>query len=96
VRYFAVTMVHGPAFDESRGLREQDGWDAHAAFMDDLVDEGVVILGGPLENEPGALLIFDAESEDAIRRRMAGDPWAEMDILHVGSVQPWLIWLDGR
>jgi uncharacterized protein YciI len=96
VRYFAVAMVHGPAFDESRGVREQEGWDEHAAFMDALVEEGLVVLGGPLEDERGALLIFDAESEDEVRRRMAADPWADMSILHVGSVKSWLIWLDGR
>jgi uncharacterized protein YciI len=42
------------------------------------------------------LLIFDAESEDEVHRRMAADPWADMQVLHVGSVKPWLIWLDGR
>jgi uncharacterized protein YciI len=90
-------MVRGPAFDESRGTREQDGWDEHAAFMDALVEEGLIVLGGPFDgDEGGALLIFDAESEEGVRRRMAADPWADMQVLHVGSVKPWLIWLDGR
>ena len=44
---FAVTMVHGPHWDRSRPIREQDGWDEHAAFMDGLVDDGLIILGGP-------------------------------------------------
>jgi hypothetical protein len=46
---FAVTLVNGPRYDESRPRREQDGWDEHAAFMDALVDDGFVILGGPSE-----------------------------------------------
>jgi uncharacterized protein YciI len=96
VRYLAVTMVHGPAFDESRGLREQDAWDEHAVFMDELVEEGLIVMGGPLGDGHAALLIFDTDSEDEVRRRMAADPWEELDILRVGSVEPWQIWLDGR
>jgi hypothetical protein len=29
-------------------MREQDDWDAHAGFMDGLVDDGFVLLGGPV------------------------------------------------
>jgi hypothetical protein len=42
---FAVRLVHGPGWDPSRQIREQDGWDEHAAFMDGLVDDGLIILG---------------------------------------------------
>ena len=45
--YFAVTVEHGPNWDSSRGMREQDEWDAHARCMDALVDEGFIVLGGP-------------------------------------------------
>jgi proline dehydrogenase len=30
---FAVRLVHGAAWDASRPIRSQDGWNAHAAFM---------------------------------------------------------------
>jgi uncharacterized protein YciI len=101
VAHFAVTTVRGAAYDDSREIREQDGWDDHAAFMDGLLQEGLIVLGGPfadapLEGRRQALLLFDAESEEEVRRRMADDPWAAMDMLHVGSVEPWLLWLDGR
>ena len=99
--HFAVTTVRGAAYDDSREIREQDSWDDHAAFMDGLLKEGLIVLGGPfadapLEGRRQALLLFEAESEDEVRRRMADDPWAAMDVLHVGSVEPWLIWLDAR
>jgi hypothetical protein len=29
-------------------MREQDAWDEHAAFMEALVDDGFVVLGGPI------------------------------------------------
>jgi hypothetical protein len=37
---FVLIRERGPNWDYSRGLREQDGWDEHAAFMDALAGEG--------------------------------------------------------
>jgi hypothetical protein len=62
--YYLVERAKGPASDHSRGRREQDGWDAHAAFMDALAEEGFVILGGPMGEGDGenALLIVAARA----------------------------------
>ncbi len=61
--YFALTMVNGPAYDDSRPRREQRGWDEHAAFMDGLVDEGLVVLGGPIGDGQQVLVIWEATDE---------------------------------
>jgi uncharacterized protein YciI len=94
--YLLVKLARGPAWDHSRRRREQDGWDEHAAFMDALTEEGVVVLGGPVGEGDGedVLLVADAESEAAIRARLAEDPWAD-DVLTVKSVEPWSVWLRG-
>ena len=94
--YFVVTMEHGAAWDDGRGIREQAGWDAHADFMDALVDEGFVVLGGPLGDGHRALLVVQAADEDAVRNRLARDPWVPMRLLSIGMLEPWTIWLDGR
>jgi hypothetical protein len=44
--------------------------------MNALAAEGFVVLGGPLGEGPEVLLIVDAPSEDAIRARLAADPWS--------------------
>lgn len=44
-----VQFVAGERRDLSVGFREQPGWDEHAAFIDALVAEGCILLGGPLE-----------------------------------------------
>jgi hypothetical protein len=93
---FAVTMVHGPRWDAARPIREQDGWDDHAAFMDGLVSDGFVILGGPLGQGERALLAVAAADEQEIRVRLAGDPWAPAGLLHIGAIEPWQFWLDSR
>jgi uncharacterized protein YciI len=94
--YFLVRQKRGPEWDYTRGRREQDGWDQHAAFMDTLVDEGVIVLGGPVGDVNGdeTLLVVDVESEQAIRDRLASDPWAGT-LLTLASVESWHVWLKG-
>jgi uncharacterized protein YciI len=95
--YYLVRRARGPAWDHSRPRREQDGWDEHAAFMDELVDEGVIVLGGPVGEGDGedALLVVDLESDAAVRARLADDPWGE-DMLRTASVEPWTVFLGAR
>jgi uncharacterized protein YciI len=94
--YYVVETARGPAWDEDRPRREQPGWDAHAAFMDGLVADEFVVLGGPVGDLEGdrALVVVDAPSEEEARRRLAADPWADR-VLVVRSVRPWTIWLRG-
>jgi uncharacterized protein YciI len=92
--YYLITHAKGPAWDHSRPRRQQAGWDEHAAFMDSLVEEGIVVLGGPLGEGDGedVLLVVDVESEAIIRARLADDPWAD-GMLTIESVEPWSVWL---
>ena len=93
---FAVRTVHGPGWDPSRPIREQDDWDAHATFMDGLVDAGFLIIGGPIGDGAQTLHAVAAASEDAVRARFAEDPWASAGLLRIGSIEPWSLWLDSR
>jgi uncharacterized protein YciI len=72
---------------------EQDEWAAHAAFMNALVDDGFVVVGGPLGDGEHTLLMVDAASEHAIHERLATDPWTPMGLLSIVDVQPWRILL---
>jgi uncharacterized protein YciI len=77
-------------------MREQDGWDEHAAFMDGLVEDGFILLGGPLQGDRDTLHVVDAPSEEAVRARFAEDPWAANGMLTPVGVERWTILLDGR
>src|SRR6266702_8614626 len=76
--------------------RGQDGWDEHAAFMDGLVDDGFIILGGPVGDGEQTLHAVEAADEGEIRTRLALDPWASAGLLRMGPIEPWALWLDGR
>jgi uncharacterized protein YciI len=93
--YLVVLRREGPEWDPSRAMEEQSGWPAHAAFMDGLVDDGSIVLGGPLADEIRTVHAVEAESEDAIRAILARDPWSGSHLV-IGSIDRWTIRLDGR
>jgi uncharacterized protein YciI len=93
---FLVTLLQtGPEFDATRPLEEQSRWDEHAAFMDRLVDDGFIVLGGPLAAPRRVAHAIEAESEKAVRETLARDPWSDTHLV-VGAIEPWTIRLDGR
>ena len=97
---FLAISSGGPNHDRSKGTREQPFWDEHAAFIDRLVDDGFILMGGPLVDERemphGALLIVNAEDESEVRERLKNDPWFEKSILKLESVKRWRIFIDAR
>ncbi len=86
---FALIHSRGPAWNHAAPLEGQRDWDAHANFMDGLVEEGFIVLGGPLEGSPDVLLIFRADSEEAIEKRLAADPWRQNGLLVPKHCWPW-------
>jgi hypothetical protein len=64
--------------------------------MDALVDEGFIVLGGPLDGGREVLHAISAPSEQAVRERLAEDNWAANGMLTVASIEPWTVLLDGR
>src|SRR5262245_30178814 len=91
---YAVTRERGPAYDASRPLREQPGWDEHAAFMEALTAEGFIRLGGPVGDRGRVLHVVQAPDEQAIRRRLAADPWEPVGVLRTTAVEPWELLLE--
>ena len=91
---FVVVSSAGPNRDPSKGTREQPLWDEHAAFIDRL--EGFVLMGGPLVDEDGAMLIVNADDENEVREKLKSDPWMKHGVLKLESVKRWQIFIDVR
>ncbi len=85
----------GPDWDPARPMEEQTDWAAHAAFMDQLVDDGFIVLGGPLEDEIRVVHAVEAASPEEIRATLARDPWSGSHLV-VDAIESWTIRLDGR
>lgn len=93
--FHVVLRRSGPNWDPSRPLEEQTDWEAHAAFMDGLVEAGFIVLGGPLADEERVVHVVEAESEAEIRSTLGRDPWSESQ-LRLEAIDPWTVRLDGR
>ena len=93
--FLVILRRSGPQYDHSKPLEEQSGWRAHAAFMDGLVDDGFIVLGGVLGDEVRTAHAVEASSEDEVRGRLAQDPWSGSHLV-VDSIDPWTIRLDAR
>ena len=93
--FLVVLSRTGPAYDHAFPVEGQSLWDEHAAFMDGLVEQRFIVLGGPLEDEIRTAHAVEAESPEDIRAVFALDPWSETH-LRVESIDEWEIRLDGR
>jgi uncharacterized protein YciI len=91
--YFVVVNEQGPSWVDSRPMREQALWTEHADFVNALMREGFIVLGGPTgSGHPHrALLVVHAATEPTVRTRLLEDPWMRNGILRVHSIEPWQI-----
>ncbi|HLJ80294.1 MAG TPA: hypothetical protein VKT52_02335 [Ktedonobacterales bacterium] len=92
---FVVLSIAGPHRDLTKGSREQPLWDEHAQFIDGIT-EGFILMGGPFEEEGGAMLIVRAETADEVREKLGSDPWYTHGILQHQSIRRWDIFIDER
>ena len=93
--FLVLRRQSGPAFDRSKPLEQQTGWLEHAHFMDALVDQGFIVLGGPLSTDGRVMVAVEAASEQHVRETLARDPWTDSHLL-CEWIEPWTIRLDGR
>jgi len=94
VPLYLVAYSPGPDWEASKPRRDQAGWGAHGEFMDALVAQGVVILGGPLDEER-AMLVAHQPDATRLRARLAEDPWYDR-VLMIEEIAEWSLWLAPR
>jgi uncharacterized protein YciI len=92
--FHVVLRRAGPEYDPELEVGEQPRFAEHAAYMDSLVADGVIVLGGLLPDLRTAHAM-EAESEEEARAIWARDPWHETHLI-LESIEPWDIRLDAR
>lgn len=93
--FHVLLRQSGPEWEPAKPMEDQSDWPAHAAFMNGLVDDGFLVLGGPVTDDGRVVHAVEAESEEAVRTRFAADPWSESHLV-VDTIEPWTIRLDSR
>ncbi len=88
VRFHAgPTWTSGPPDD-------QPGWDDHAAFIDELVARGTMVLGGPFADHSGSLIVLENVAEDEARELVADDPFVLNGVFVLEDVRAWNVYVD--
>lgn len=95
---YVVVCEQGPAWIDSLPMREQEDWAGHATFMNALAAGGFVVLGGPMGDgrRHRARLIVRSNAERDVRERLASDPWAQLGLLTIESVEEWDVLLSNE
>ena len=93
---FVIIWAHGAAWVEGKTVREQAYWDEHAEFMDQLFENGTVIMGGPFSDGTGSLVIVEAEEMSEVATLFAKDPFMIHQIFALRSLKQWQLFLDAR
>jgi uncharacterized protein YciI len=93
---FVTIFTPGTHWIAGKTSREQPYWPEHAAFMDALFEEGIVIMGGPFADYSSIVVIIEASDENAVRDLFKQDPFMVQGIFHLSSVHEWLVFLDAR
>jgi uncharacterized protein YciI len=86
---FMVIRRYGPPYDPALPLEAQMDWEAHRVFMNASEAAGFARLAGPLEGGVEVLLVFRAESAQAIGEHLAEDPWTKSGILTTTRILRW-------
>ena len=95
-RTFVLSASAGPAWIPGKTSREQPFWDEHAAFMDRLFADGMVVMGVPYADMRGTMVILEASHEEQVYAVFKDDPFVTQGVLRIESVREWLVFLDAR
>jgi uncharacterized protein YciI len=95
--YQLVMFKLGPAWVKDKAPLMQPGIQEHAAYMSKLTKEGILILGGPLFEDPGlstangAIMILAADTPEAGRKILEADPASRSGLLQIIEIRPLII-----
>lgn len=64
--------------------------------MNNLAEEGFVVLGGPSGENGETTLVIDTDNEIEIRKKFESDNWSKTDILEITEIKPWTILLQHK
>jgi uncharacterized protein len=75
-------------------VREQPDWDAHAEFVDALVDRGTMVMGGPFSDNSGSMSLLEGVGADEARRILEDDPFMKNGVFVLEEIREWDVFVD--
>jgi uncharacterized protein len=88
-----VRFRAGPTW-ASGSIREQPAWDAHAEFVDELVERGMMVMGGPFSDNAGSMSLLEGVDAGEARRILEGDPFVQNGVFVIDEIREWTVFVD--
>jgi uncharacterized protein YciI len=88
-----VIFRAGPAWG-SGPPEDQPGWDAHADWVDALIEAGTFVMGGPVSDYSGSVTLLEGITSAEARDLVATDPFVENGVFELDSVRDWTVYVD--
>ena len=83
----------GPTW-ASGAVDDQPGWDEHAAFIDDLIERGIFVMGGPFADNSGSFSVLENLGEAEARELVLRDPLVANGVFELEDVRAWNVYVD--
>lgn len=77
-------------FTDDEGLRVQTR-PAHRDYLRSLFDSGRLTMSGPWVDDTGAMLIYEAESQEEAEALLAADPYRAAGVLADARIKEWRV-----
>ena len=88
-----VRFRAGPTWS-SGSVREQPEWDAHAEFVDALIERGTFVMGGPFSDNSGSMSLLEGIDADEARRILEDDPFMKNGVFVLEEIREWDVFVD--
>lgn len=88
-----VRFRAGPTWT-SGSVREQPDWDAHAKFVDALIERGTFVMGGPFSDNSGSMNLLEGIDADEARRILEDDPFMKNGVFVLEEIREWNVFVD--
>ena len=88
---FAAIIEYTPDKSKIAELRPP-----HRDYIQGLKKEGKVALAGPITDDSGGLIVYEAESQEEVEQWMRADPFGQGGVFVSWSIRPWNIILANR
>lgn len=82
---FAVEYVYNPDQNDLRAEHRPE----HRAWLESLVEQGLVLASGPFADGSGALLLFAAGTEAELNQLVSEDPFARAGAIAAVKTTAW-------
>lgn len=64
---------------------------AHRAYLTSLIEKNQLFASGPTEDGYGAIIVYEAESAEAVDALMKADPFHAAGVFVRWTVRPWKV-----